>query len=666
MDRPHNGSEEAGGRVAAGVDALGLVVTCPDRGHIVRRASDKPAVFVIGGGAGLAGHRHVADPGFGAGAVVAGVLKHIGHDTGCVGGEGLNHTGLVVQHHIPGTVGDQRVAARVDEGTVVDKGAVSLRHLTNGDAVGELTERHGRVRGILRYKTCHAEAGLQEVVADLRRQFVDDLGGHGVEGILQRRLDVHDTEVSAAVVGGVPAGSAQADAGSVVDHGVGGDIAELHSRAVGGDGLDSGAGGTLRTHAVEQEVCIFLTHAAAEREDLAGIRLHDHDGALQLLIGAGRAGNLTRILIHGIHYGLDRGIQTAVDLIAAIVEKTARADAFGRHQIVDHVVDDDLLIIRIDDLGGLLAGRAYESAGDIFVHSLHIGVVINIALIVHLAKDRLLALLVGLLIVEGIIFCGHVGDADDRRGLCQRQILHTFAEIGLRCGLHAPAALAEVYGVEIPGHDLLLVVFLFQLQRAEDLAQLALYGYLIVAGEVFDKLLRDRGAAELCLHLGEHLDEGAGGAVPVNALMLIKTLVFDGYNGLLHIPGELVVIYPDAILVSLQCNKLLPVARGILAVNGAGFGQLIILQGECDIGGQTGFDIVGEDAGEQQPCQQQREHDRADQLEHGAHRARSRIHREVYRSAGYAQRLGRPFFLVRVVHGRQSSLDYEKRYTISL
>ena len=55
-------------------------------------------------------------------------------------------------------------------------------------------------------------------------------------------------------------------------------------------------------------------------------------------------------------------------------------------------------------------------------------------------------------------------------------------------GLHAPAAFAEVDGVEIPFDDLALVVFLFKLQRAEDLGELALDGDFVFAGQVFDQL----------------------------------------------------------------------------------------------------------------------------------------------------------------------------------
>ncbi len=661
MDGGHDLAPELRGGVAAEVDALGRVETGPDHGHVIRRAAGEPAVLVIAGGAGLAGHGHAVKPGLLAGALFDALLHHPGHAVGGIGGEGVDGLGLVVEHDVALRVGHHGVGAALGKHAVVHEGAVGGGHLAHGDAVGQLAEGHGGVGRVVRHQAGEAEALGQVIVGGLRRELVDDLGGHGVERPLERGVDRDQAVVFIAVVVGIPVGAAQVDVGRVVDGGVRGDEPLVDGRGVGGQRLDGRAGGAGRAavveavhgdgdRAVELKAAGLLADAALQRQDAPVVGVHDDDGALQLL-GAAGAGEVGGVLVNGVRDRLDVGVLAAVDLIARVEQQGARgllADALGLHEIPHHVVDDDFFVVGID-LVAVLAARGIGE-DQLFGHRVLPGLVVDVALLVHLAQDDLLPLLVVLLVIEGIVVSGLVGDADDGGRLGQRQLRHVLAEVGVRRRLHAVAALSEVHGVEIPFHDLLLVVLLLQLQRAEDLGQLALDRDLVLAGQVLDELLGDGGAAGAGLHAGEHLHEGTGGAVPVHALVLVEALVLDGDQRLLHIFGDLVDIRPDALVVAHQGLELLPLAGGVLVPDGAGLGELVVLQRQVHVRGQEVLHIVGEDAGEQEPRDQQNQQEGAEHLKDGADDGRGDVHREAGGLEGHAQPLGRTGVLFILFH----------------
>ena len=292
------------------------------------------------------------------------------------------------------------------------------------------------------------------------------------------------------------------------------------------------------------------------------------------------------------------------------------------------VVDDHLRVIGHDLLGVLLAGGTGE--GELLALGLLVLGVVDVALIVHLPEYGLLPFFIVLLVVEGVVVGGQVGDADDGGALGHGEVLDVLAEVGLRGGLHAPAALAEVDGVEIPLHDLTLVVFLLELKGAEDLGELALDGDLVFAGEVLDELLGDGGAAVAGLHAGEHLHERARGAVPVHALMVIEALVLDGDEGFFHIPGDLVVIDPDALFPAGEIDELAPLARGVLIPDGTGLVELEVLKRQIEVRRQTGLDIVCEHAGKHHTRHEQDHQDGTDDLEHGSDGARCGVADEIH------------------------------------
>ena len=237
-------------------------------------------------------------------------------------------------------------------------------------------------------------------------------------------------------------------------------------------------------------------------------------------------------------------IEAGIYEISAVFEHVLRGIIAQRillHEVADDIIDDNLFIVAVY----LLDARVLGTVGEVqrLIDRGDIGVVVDIA------EYRFLTFLIVLLIVERVIVSRLIRDAYYRRALGQRQIPHVLAEIFLRGRLHAVAALAEVNGVEVPGDYLLLIVIFLKLQRAEYLRELTLHGDFIVACEVLDKLLGYGRAAEVVLHGSEHLDERAGGTVPVNALMLVKALVLYCDKSMLHVLRYLVVIDPDPVLI---------------------------------------------------------------------------------------------------------------------
>ena len=247
----------------------------------------------------------------------------------------------------------------------------------------------------------------------------------------------------------------------------------------------------------------------------------------------------------------------------------------------------------------------------------------DVILVIHLVENGLGALFVVLHAGEGAVARGVVRDADDARALRKREIAHVLAEIGVRGHLHAARALAEVDNVEIPLHDLFLGVFLFEIESAEDLHELSLHGDVVFRSDVFDELLRDRRAAEVVFHAEEHVDERARRAVPVHALVVIEALVLDGDRRLFEIRRQLVVIDPDAVLVRCQHRKLYGLAVVIVGPDRARERDGVVLKRDVQIGRKGILHIVGENAREEKPAQQQheqhREHDADNEPHHITH-----------------------------------------------
>ena len=412
---------------------------------------------------------------------------------------------------------------------------------------------------LLFYFTADGRIDFRELVKDLRR--------NGVERALQRLADGDDTVVAAAGVFRVPARAGQLDVRRVVDLRILRDEAELHRGTVGRDRLDGRSGRTLGLRgAVCAEVDGLFARTAGQALDLAGVGIHDDDGGLELLAGGRRAlRHVVEVGIDVVDRLLDARIVAGIDLIAAGIEQRARrvaADALLLDEVVEHVVDDGLGIVAVDGLGGLVGFAANEH--ELLRHGLIVLLLVDPALLIHLLEDGLLPGFIVLAADEGVVLRGVVRDADDARALGEREVLRLLAEVGLGGGVDAVAALAEVDDVEVPLHDLFLIIGLLEFERLEDLEQLALHGDIVLLGEVFDELLRDGRAAEVVFHRQEHVDKRPRRAVPVHALVLIKALVLDGDGRMLHVLGNVGIVDPDAVFRTREIREVLPVAVGVL------------------------------------------------------------------------------------------------------
>ena len=166
----------------------------------------------------------------------------------------------------------------------------------------------------------------------------------------------------------------------------------------------------------------------------------------------------------------------------------------------------------------------------------------------------------------------------------------------MRSPLNTPASLTEVGHIEVPLHDFLFVVPLFQLQRPEDFLQFSLDGDLIVSRDIFQHLLGNRRSAVCLAHGKKHVDQRTGSPEPVDPLMIVKVLVFNGNNGLFHIVRNLLIFYPVMRFKACQGDKLLISSGPVIVPDGACLIDGIIRKGYIDLRNEAVFHIIGKDA----------------------------------------------------------------------
>jgi hypothetical protein len=111
--------------------------------------------------------------------------------------------------------------------------------------------------------------------------------------------------------------------------------------------------------------------------------------------------------------------------------------------------------------------------------------------------------------------------------LLDRELLGVDLVVGLGGGLDAVGAAAVVAGVDVPGEDVVLGLLAVQLQRDDHFLQLARDGLVLRQVEVLDVLLGDRRTALRAL-AGQRVEQAAGGALEVDAGVLVEGLVLGG------------------------------------------------------------------------------------------------------------------------------------------
>ena len=574
--------------------------------------------MVVGGGAGLARYGDALDLGGFAGAVLAGVLQHIYHIPGRVGIHG--HVGLllVVEDHVALAVHHLGVGPGLPVDAAVGEGGVGRGHFPDGEAVGQLAHAEGRQRHVGEadavdllplHQARQAEMLPGKGIALLRGHVRQHLDGDGVQRLGQAVVDQHPAAVFPVFVLG-PVLAVELHIGRVLIGGARGDDAHGQAGAVDRQRLDGGARRQLGIRGpVPGQVALLLAHAAGNGHDITGLVVDDHNGGLHLLGGIG-LGHVGRIGIDRIHLGLEVQVDGGIDPVAAgghHLTGHRLGNALLFHQIRDHVPDHHVLKVGVVvfllhlklilgladgadiivaggieflDGAGIAAGNAGELliAGhqvlelQLLVAGAFIGLVGEIALLVHLLQDRQGPLLVVFRVDIGIVAGGVVGDADDTGAFLHGQLVQLLAEVDVGRALDAVGALSQIDGIQIPLQDFFLGVVLFKVQGPEDFGDFPADSDVLVLAQVLDQLLGQGGTAEAAA-AQEHVGRGAQGPDPVHAVMLPEALVLDGHGGVDDLGGNLVQAHPDPVFHRQKLPKLLKLAG--LRVFGIDEGALV-------------------------------------------------------------------------------------------
>ena len=417
------------------------------------------------------------------------------------------------------------------------------------------------------------------------------------------------------------------------------DNTQLKSGGIDGNGLLCRTGLQLRLGGpvVTQEV-ILLTHAAGQSHNVAGFVVNNHDCRLKLLGTAGIR-NVGQVVIDSVHLLLDIHIHSGIDMIAALLD-VLQIDLLGSfRQIVPNLTVlfgkvrceiNDYCIHKpgIDVLGCIDADRRqasalgavvifplmregaanpFISAGVTYSPAILIGnafledhflsncfcifFIGQVSLIPHFTEDIQLTVTVTACAVPFLslihintfrIRIKHgrvIGNADQGRTFGSRQALEFLAEIFRSSTLDTVAAAAQIDLVQVILHDQIFIVFPLKHLGTEDFHHLTLNGNTLLAGMVLNKLLGDGRTAELIIAAEEHIQTGLHRSDPVNTLVFIKTLVFNGHSRINQILGNLFQRCPLTVCRGVNLLQLLNIAVIVHIINKGGFLQIVVIYG---------------------------------------------------------------------------------------
>ena len=186
----------------------------------------------------------------------------------------------------------------------------------------------------------------------------------------------------------------------------------------------------------------------------------------------------------------------------------------------------------------------------------------DIPLGVHLIQHVVAALDELLGVRGGVVLRRVLRDGGERRALGQGQILDMLAEILDGAGLHTVDDAGQRDRVQVRLKDGLLAVLVVQTQRTEDLAHLTHVVLLVIAGQVLDELLLQRGRTAVRAPdavAGESVQRRADGALEVDAGLGAEVLVLDGDDRVLQILRHSGELTPDTVLVAGERGVLVAV-----------------------------------------------------------------------------------------------------------
>ena len=209
---------------------------------------------------------------------------------------------------------------------------------------------------------------------------------------------------------------------------------------------------------------------------------------------------------------------------------------------------------------------------------------------------------------DGVVARRGLRQPRDHGHLRQRQALDVLAVVDARGGAHAVGALAEIDLVEIELEDAVLVELALDLERQEDLGQLAREGLLAAEEEVARHLHGDGAAALALLARAHQRHRRAQQALPVHARVLVEAVVLGGEEGLHQARRDPVELQRHAALLAELGDERAVARQHAQRHLQAHLAQRLDVRqarGDVDVGGGEGQHAGGQrgGAGGQQPAE---------------------------------------------------------------
>ena len=186
----------------------------------------------------------------------------------------------------------------------------------------------------------------------------------------------------------------------------------------------------------------------------------------------------------------------------------------------------------------------------------------DIPLGLHLVQNMVAALDEFFRVGGRVVLRRVLRDRGQHGALRQGQVLDMLAEVLQRASLHAVDNAGQRDGVQVRFKDGLFAVLVVQTQGTEDLAHLTHIVLLVIAGQVFNELLFQRGRAAVGAPnavAGERVQRGTDGALEVDAGFGPEVLILDGDDGVFQVVRHGGKLAPDAVLAAGQLGVLVTV-----------------------------------------------------------------------------------------------------------
>ena len=470
---------------------------------------------------------------------------------------------------------------------LVGQCGVSLRHVLEGQAV---VAEHGERVGTIQRRIVNA--GLPCGFGDfLRAELGLQIHVHGVRGLFRRRVQVHVSQILAAVVAHRFGDARERPVRVAVEVRV-----EADAFVDGGQQCERLHGGAdfVRCLGDVVELLGQVVVSCVQRDDGTVLGVHrqraelhavGHD-ALHAVLGGTDGGE---------HQVLLRFVNGGDDFVAAgfqvLLAERLGVDEFVLHHRQQVSVRSGHLVVLLD-FDGLR-----EFRGFLLVRR-------DVAVFVHDVQHALVTFFSLLGIHVGGPYARRGNDAGKHGRFGERQILRVLAEVRFGRCLDAVCATAEIDGVHVVAQHLALVLCLGDFDRQERLTQFAHVRGGFAQIIAFRILLGDGGTA-LPATGGQVVVERACDADRIDALIGIEGAVFRSHNRVADVVGQVCAADDFAVLLRIAADR-----RGaVVVVHGRLFGQRELFRLRDFRGGVH----VGEQA---DTCRDERREDAEHPFEH--------------------------------------------------